>query len=70
LALRRPDLPIVLVTHHVEEIPPSFTHALLLAEGRFLSQGVLARTLNSRAMEKMFGRTFRLTRRGKRLTLR
>src|SRR5256885_8674620 len=29
-----PDAPtLVLVTHHVEEIPPGFTHALLLREG-------------------------------------
>ncbi|HXP89792.1 MAG TPA: ATP-binding cassette domain-containing protein, partial [Fibrobacteria bacterium] len=49
LVLRRPDLPIVLVTHHVEEIPPSFTHALLLQDGRPLSQGPLAKTLDSGA---------------------
>ena len=29
-----PDAPaMVLVTHHVEEIPPGFTHAMLLREG-------------------------------------
>ena len=32
---QRAQLPaIVMVTHHVEEIPPGFTHALLLANGR------------------------------------
>ena len=31
----------VLVTHHVEEIPPGFTHALLLAHGRVVVQGPL-----------------------------
>ena len=33
---------MVLVTHHVEEIPPGFTHALLLREGRVVAQGLLA----------------------------
>ena len=29
----------VLVSHHVEEIPPGFTHAMLLREGRVVAQG-------------------------------
>src|SRR6202007_2836687 len=30
-----PDAPaLVLVTHHVEEIPPGFSHCMLLAEGQ------------------------------------
>ena len=37
--------PVVLVTHHVEEIPPAFTHALLLHAGRVLAQGPLSDTL-------------------------
>ena len=37
-----PDAPaLVLVTHHVEEIPPGFTHALLLREGSVVAQGLL-----------------------------
>jgi iron complex transport system ATP-binding protein len=70
LSLRRPDLPIVLVTHHVEEIPTSFTHALLLAKGQVLSQGPLTRTLTEKAMAAMFERPFRLVRRNGRLRLR
>ena len=35
-----PDAPaMVLVTHHVEEIPPGFTHALLLREGAVVARG-------------------------------
>ena len=30
---------IVMVTHHVEEIPPGFTHVMLLKEGRIVAQG-------------------------------
>ena len=41
-----PDAPaMVLVTHHVEEIPPGFTHALLLREGGVVAQGLLDDTV-------------------------
>ena len=37
-----PDAPAsVLVTHHVEEIPPGYTHGLLLREGRVVASGLL-----------------------------
>lgn len=37
-----PDAPaIVLITHHVEEIPEGFTHALILSEGGVVAQGLL-----------------------------
>lgn len=37
-----PDAPaMVLVTHHVEEIPPGFTHGLILDEGQVVAQGLL-----------------------------
>ena len=39
-----PDAPaMVLVTHHVEEIPPGFTHALLLREGAWWRRACSAR---------------------------
>jgi iron complex transport system ATP-binding protein len=38
---------IVMVTHHVEEVPLHFTHALLLKAGRIVAQGPLATTLTS-----------------------
>ncbi len=38
-----PDAPAsVLVTHHVEEIPPGFTHALLLRDGGIVASGLPA----------------------------
>ena len=33
---------LVLVTHHVEEIPPGFTHVLLLRDGRVVAAGPIA----------------------------
>ena len=51
-----PDAPtLVLVTHHVEEIPPGFTHALLLRAGRVVAAGPLAESLTGTALSRCFG---------------
>jgi iron complex transport system ATP-binding protein len=47
--------PIVFVTHHVEEIPPSFTHALLLRDGRILSCGPIDDVLTQDGLSACFG---------------
>jgi iron complex transport system ATP-binding protein len=47
--------PLVLVTHHVEEIPPGTTSLLLLRGGRVLAAGDLATTLTSDALSTAFG---------------
>ena len=39
LRVRHPDLASVLVTHHLEELPASTTHAMLLRDGRMLASG-------------------------------
>jgi iron complex transport system ATP-binding protein len=46
--------PVVLVTHHVDEIPPGFTHVLLLKAGRVHSSGPLGVTLTSGALSDTF----------------
>jgi iron complex transport system ATP-binding protein len=46
---------IVLVTHHVEEIPERFTHALLLASGRTLARGPIGEVLTEDALSECFG---------------
>jgi iron complex transport system ATP-binding protein len=55
LRSRNPGLASVLVTHHLEELPASTTHALLLREGRVLAQGeadaVLTGSLVSQALD-------------------
>lgn len=58
----RPGLAIVFVTHHVEEILPTFTHALLLRNGAALAAGKMADVLRPAALSKLFGRKVRLTR--------
>jgi len=47
-------VPLVLVTHHVEEITPAFTHALLLRDGRVLASGPLRATLTSANLSTLF----------------
>ncbi|MBK9178464.1 MAG: ABC transporter ATP-binding protein [Acidimicrobiales bacterium] len=58
--------PLVLVTHHVDEIPAAFTHVLLLHRGRVLSAGPLAEVLTARNLSGLFGLSLRLERRGPR----
>jgi iron complex transport system ATP-binding protein len=46
---------LILVTHHVEEIPPGFTHALLLRDGREVAQGLAADVLTDDNLSQTFG---------------
>ncbi len=46
---------IVLVTHHVEEIPPGFTHALLLRDGVVSASGEIQDVMTADALSKAFG---------------
>ncbi len=46
---------LVLVTHHVEEIPPGFTHALLLRAGRVVAAGPIEDVVDAEALSATFG---------------
>lgn len=46
---------MVMVTHHVEEIPPGFTHALLLAGGAVRAQGPIAEVITGELLSEVFG---------------
>ncbi|MCU1484377.1 MAG: putative transporter ATP-binding protein [Actinomycetia bacterium] len=59
---------MVLVTHHVEEIPPSFTHAALLRDGRFQAAGPIEETLTADSLSATFGLSLQMERRGGRWT--
>lgn len=61
---------LVLVTHHVEEIPPGFTHALLLREGTVVAHGPLAETVTSEHLSKAFGTSLRVRHEDGRFTAR
>lgn len=59
---RTPGAPtLVLVTHHVEEITPEFTHVLLLKSGTVLASGPIAKTLTSARLSAAFDAPVRLT---------
>jgi len=52
---REPGLAVVLVTHHLEELPAATSHALLLREGRQLAAGPAADVLTSDLVSACFG---------------
>lgn len=57
-----PTLPFVLITHHVEEIPSTTTHLLLLGpDGGVLYHGALRAGLRSPAFSQAFGKPLRVT---------
>ena len=61
---------LILVTHHVEEIPPHFTDVLLLREGRIVAQGPVEIALTEANLSATFGMPLELERRGDRWTAR
>ncbi|HEV7210088.1 MAG TPA: ABC transporter ATP-binding protein [Blastococcus sp.] len=60
----------VLVTHHVEEIPPGYTHALLLRGGEVVTAGPADEVLTEAALSETFGLSLSLTRTGGRFAAR
>jgi iron complex transport system ATP-binding protein len=52
---------MVMVTHHVEEIPVGFTHVLLLREGRAVAAGPVRQTLTAENLTETFGVQIQLT---------
>jgi iron complex transport system ATP-binding protein len=62
-----PDAPtMVLVTHHVEEIPPGFTHGLLLSEGGIVAQGLVGDVLTADNLSAAYGLPLLIERAGRR----
>lgn len=52
---------MIMVTHHVEEIPPGFTHALLVRDGAVTAAGPLRETLTAANLEQTFGLQLQLS---------
>ncbi|WP_144872803.1 ABC transporter ATP-binding protein [Microbacterium sp. 1.5R] len=52
---------MVMVTHHVEEIPVGFTHVLLIRDGSIVAAGPIAETLTADALGETFGMPITLT---------
>lgn len=55
LAGSRPELPTITVSHHLEDLPASVSHVLLLREGRILAAGPVAEMLTSGLISECFG---------------
>jgi len=70
LALDPHSPALMLVTHHVEEIPPGFTHALLLRGGTVVAAGELAATITGEHLSETFGVPLVVERAGQRYTAR
>ena len=62
--------PLVLVTHHLEEIPPGFTHALVMANGKVSASGNLEETVTSEILSKAFSLPLNVEASGGRFTAR
>ncbi len=52
---------MVMVTHHVEEIPVGFTHLLLLRDGAVVAAGPIAETLTADNLSTTFGMPITVT---------
>ena len=69
LGAQRGGPALIFVTHHVEEIMPVFTHALLLREGRVVAAGAKRAVLTSARMSATFDAPLRLAHRAGRYRL-
>ncbi len=55
--------PLILVTHHLDEVPPGMTHVLMLREGKVVACGPDRRALTSASLSECFGMPLTLERR-------
>ncbi|WP_330479772.1 ATP-binding cassette domain-containing protein [Streptomyces platensis] len=62
LAVGRPELATVTVTHHLEELSPAIGHALLLRDGRVQALGPVDEVLTGERMTACFGRPIEVSR--------
>jgi iron complex transport system ATP-binding protein len=64
----RPDRTVILVTHHLEEVPASTTHALLMAGGRVVAAGPVEQVLTGEVLSDAYGAPIRVSRQDGRWT--
>ena len=55
LAREQPELASILVTHHLEELPATTTHAALLRDGTLIAAGPVGEVLTSQTLSDCFG---------------
>jgi len=69
--LRDPRSPmVVMVTHHVEEVPDGFSHAMLMRKGAVVASGPLPEVFTERNLSRTFGVPLQLERRASRWSAR
>jgi iron complex transport system ATP-binding protein len=68
VARDQPHLAIVITTHHLEELPGSVSHALLLRDGHVVAAGPAGETLADGPLSDCFGISLTVTRAGGRLS--
>jgi len=61
---------MIMVTHHVEEIPVGFTHVLLMRDGRVAAAGPIAEALTSESLSALYGMAVELREDGGRFSAR
>ena len=61
---------MVLVTHHVEEIPPRFTDVLMIRDGKVVAAGPIPITLTAENLSATFGVPLVLEQHGERWSAR
>ena len=68
MAAAAPTRAGVMVTHHLEEVPTSATHALFLVNGRIVASGPIADVLTADTLDRVFGIRVQIERRGGRVS--
>jgi len=66
LVRREPELTSILVTHHLEELPESTTHALVISAGEVVAAGPVAEVLTTETISRAFRHPIEVTRHGRR----
>lgn len=61
MAEHEPNLTVILVTHHVEEIPPGFDRTVILANGRVVVAGRTDDVLTGAHLTEIYGMPLRVT---------
>lgn len=66
LADAHPDLTSILVTHHLEELPETTTHAALIAHGSLVASGPIDEALTTATVTEAFEHPIRVVKTGRR----
>jgi iron complex transport system ATP-binding protein len=63
LTLDPSAVPLILVTHHLDEVPPGITHVLMLRNGEVVARGPIDATLTAQRLSECFDMPLELQRR-------